>query len=863
VESKLRQKVYEWLGTEENYATCSIYGLYAHGNTLMLDTVYHWDDSGVAWDSGYNWDKPVVESGYLESPVLDVGQLSTILIVSKMSIEAPVGSTVRVSLRTSEDGSTWSEYEDLAGKVVTARYLQFKIEIATSDINSNVCVRDFALQCYVDELASHVGAGGDAHALVTPYSAGFMSPADKTKLDGIQAGAEVNQNAYSNITDGTNVASAGSKTDTFKLRSANNILTIAVTNNDSTHGDNALFTINQGNIDHGSIAGLTDDDHGQYVHVSTARTISAVHTFNPSSASAPFILGSNAQGRLVTGLNADKLDGYDASYFASASHNHDSTYLKLSGGSLTGDISFSIGVNSASKGLVWSGLTDTHKIFVEEYGGSESTRLVIYNSDNGATNSDYTVIRVREYSTNTNRDVFEARYDYLYTPVQFRSGVATGTPPFSVTSTTKVTNLNVDMVDDCHVGNSANNILKLDSSGLVPLSNLPSHKSTHATGGSDALTPADIGAVNKAGDTMTGILNIPGLNVTIDNGSVVIFGRQDGNTGNFRFLNLFSDGYHYFQVGKSPSDTTAKLRFSRFGSTSSLAEVEFLTDSLKVNGSVVWHAGNDGTGSGLDADLLDGMQPSTSATANTIVQRDTSGNITANTFNGVLNGNASTASKLQTARTVTLSGDVTGSTSFDGSSNVTITTTLANSGVAAGTYTKVTVDAKGRVTSGATLSVSDIPSHKSTHASGGSDPLTPADIGAVNKAGDTMTGQLVVPSLKAMVNIPSSSPPSAWPTGLVYGVVYNNGYPVPYGTVISIKGTNGNSVVQLLQAWPGTDGGEAYLYIRSARDVGTDVFGSWRKVWSENNDGSGSGLDADLLDGAHLDDVLCQVWMDL
>jgi cytoskeletal protein CcmA (bactofilin family) len=42
-----------------------------------------------------------------------------------------------------------------------------------------------------------------------------------------------------------------------------------------------------------------------------------------------------------------------------------------------------------------------------------------------------------------------------------------------------------------------------------------------------------------------------------------------------------------------------------------------------------------------------------------------------------VNGNASTASALATARTIALSGDVTGSGSFDGSSNLTISTTLA------------------------------------------------------------------------------------------------------------------------------------------------------------------------------------------
>lgn len=43
-----------------------------------------------------------------------------------------------------------------------------------------------------------------------------------------------------------------------------------------------------------------------------------------------------------------------------------------------------------------------------------------------------------------------------------------------------------------------------------------------------------------------------------------------------------------------------------------------------------------------------------------------------------INGNANTANSWATARTVTLSGDVSGSTSIDGSANVTISTTVAN-----------------------------------------------------------------------------------------------------------------------------------------------------------------------------------------
>lgn len=64
-------------------------------------------------------------------------------------------------------------------------------------------------------------------------------------------------------------------------------------------------------------------------------------------------------------------------------------------------------------------------------------------------------------------------------------------------------------------------------------------------------------------------------------------------------------------------------------------------------------------------------------------------------------GTADAAIKLSTARTIGMTGDVTWtSAAFDGSGNVTGAATLANSGVTAGTFKSVTVDAKGRVTAG-------------------------------------------------------------------------------------------------------------------------------------------------------------------
>lgn len=78
------------------------------------------------------------------------------------------------------------------------------------------------------------------------------------------------------------------------------------------------------------------------------------------------------------------------------------------------------------------------------------------------------------------------------------------------------------------------------------------------------------------------------------------------------------------------------------------------------------------------SDHTHGIDASSANTPNFVVQRNSSGNFSAGTITASLAGNADTASKLQTARTINLSGQVTGTVSFDGSENATINTTIAS-----------------------------------------------------------------------------------------------------------------------------------------------------------------------------------------
>lgn len=160
------------------------------------------------------------------------------------------------------------------------------------------------------------------------------------------------------------------------------------------------------------------------------------------------------------------------------------------------------------------------------------------------------------------------------------------------------------------------------------------------------------------------------------------------------------------------ANTVIQLKWSEVTSSPSTLNVAEPAYSNTSNKLFIGLAGNQvvAIGGKYYTDIVDAA--TNTNTASTIVKRDASGNFTAGTITAALSGNATTATTLQTPRNITLAGDATGTASFNGSADATITVDLSDTGVAAGTYGGATqiptfaVDAEGRLTSAGNVAIS-------------------------------------------------------------------------------------------------------------------------------------------------------------
>ena len=165
-----------------------------------------------------------------------------------------------------------------------------------------------------------------------------------------------------------------------------------------------------------------------------------------------------------------------------------------------------------------------------------------------------------------------------------------------------------------------------------------------------------------------------GLNVyKVANG----YTRQDlvtGNTGTgTRYTRMYASNWTSWTQMKL-TDTTYSVATT---STNGLMSSTMVT---KLNGIAT----------GATKNSASDTTPKANGTASVGTETDYARGDHVHPLQTTVSGNAGSATKLQTARTISLSGAVTGSTTFDGSANRTITTTLSN--IDASKITSGTID---------------------------------------------------------------------------------------------------------------------------------------------------------------------------
>ena len=154
--------------------------------------------------------------------------------ISSTSTNPVQNKAIKTELDKKLDKTGGTLTGNLTGKYITGTWLQTTASTDLGRAPGKVAVLDDSGWVYYRtpaEIKSDIGAD----AVVTTSSNGLMSASDKSKLDGIAAGAEVNQKAFSNVTVGSTTITADSKTDTLTIAAGNNItLTPDATNDKIT-----------------------------------------------------------------------------------------------------------------------------------------------------------------------------------------------------------------------------------------------------------------------------------------------------------------------------------------------------------------------------------------------------------------------------------------------------------------------------------------------------------------------------------------------------------------------------------------------------------------------------------------------------
>ncbi|TII85676.1 tail fiber protein [Escherichia coli] len=206
-------------------------------------------------------------------------------------------------------------------------------------------------------------------------------------------------------------------------------------------------------------------------------------------------------------------------------------------------------------------------------------------------------------------------------------------------------------------------------------------------------------------------------------------------------------------------------------------------------------------------------------------------------LSGSLTGNASTATKLQTARTI-------GGVSFDGSANIDLPgvnkagnqSTTGNAATATKLQTARTI---GGVSFDGSANI-DLPGvntagNQSTtgNAATATKLQTARTINGVKFDG---SANISIPTIASRGRVTAlTGTTQGASTGLQMYEAYNNSYPTAYGNVLHMKGASAAGEGELLIGWSGTSGAHAPVFIRSRRDHTDAAWSAWAQVYTSRD----------------------------
>jgi len=303
-------------------------------------------------------------------------------------------------------------------------------------------------------------------------------------------------------------------------------------------------------------------------------------------------------------------------------HNHDSRYVNVTGDTMTGNLQITkskpeifLNKNNEQYSLIWFETSGSHRWYfgttsTSESGGNAGSDFAIgrYADDGSYLDSPLSINRATGQATfnhtlNVNGGLAQDGFTILNgSDTWLRTNGATGW--YSQTygggiymnenTTVRVFGGKSFAVENGNI--TAGTTSKASNTTIKALSNDSYKAGFEAYGSSQGTGYLYVGQdASYGGGIMYNGDDNPNVPQTSDS---ISFYRRSGGTD-----------YEVFRFAHSNND------------------VRFTSANLYANGNKIWHAGNDGSGSGLDADKLDGYNSSVANNASTVVVRDGNGDI--------------------------------------------------------------------------------------------------------------------------------------------------------------------------------------------------------------------------------------------